>query len=102
MKVSSIALILTIGSIDAAVGFSFSRSNANRGASTCLMMSAEKPRVVVTGLGVISGCGVTAESFFESCVGGQISLARVAWFDTQHFLCQRALEVPDDMFDPKA
>lgn len=102
MKVSSIALILTIGSIDAAVGFSFSRSNANRGASTCLMMSAEKPRVVVTGLGVISGCGVTAESFFESCVEGKSSLAKVTRFDAQHFPCQIASEVPDDMFDPKA
>mmetsp|Transcript_31814 Transcript_31814/g.36757 ORF Transcript_31814/g.36757 Transcript_31814/m.36757 type:complete len:203 (+) Transcript_31814:65-673(+) len=101
MKVSSIALILTIGSIDAAVGFSFSKNNANRGASTCLMMSAEKPRVVVTGLGVISGCGVTADSFFESCVEGKSSLAKVTRFDAQHFPCQIASEVPDDMFDPK-
>jgi 3-oxoacyl-[acyl-carrier-protein] synthase II len=77
----------------------FSLKNAARqSASTALHMSAEKRRVVVTGLGVISGCGIGSTDFFNSCVEGKSSLARVKRFDIQHYPCQIASEVPEHMF----
>jgi 3-oxoacyl-[acyl-carrier-protein] synthase II len=62
--------------------------------------SSEKPRVVVTGLGVISGCGIGADDFFQACLDGKSSLNKVQRFDVQHYPCQIASEVPDSMFDP--
>lgn len=64
--------------------------------------SSEKPRVVVTGLGVISGCGIGADDFFQACLDGKSSLNKVQRFDVQHYPCQIASEVPDSMFDPAA
>jgi 3-oxoacyl-[acyl-carrier-protein] synthase II len=67
--------------------------------STALHMSSQdKRRVVVTGLGVISGCGIGSTDFFNSCVEGKSSLARVKRFDITHYPCQIASEVPEDMF----
>jgi 3-oxoacyl-[acyl-carrier-protein] synthase II len=63
-------------------------------------MAADKERVVVTGLGVISGCGIGSGDFFDACVEGRSSLAKVRRFDISHYPCQIASEVPDDMFDP--
>jgi 3-oxoacyl-[acyl-carrier-protein] synthase II len=62
--------------------------------------SSNKRRVVVTGLGVISGCGIGATDFFDACLAGKSSLGRVQRFDIQHYPCQIASEVPDSMFDP--
>ena len=55
-------------------------------------------RVVVTGLGVISGCGIGHEAFFQNCLDGKSSLRKVERFDSTHYPCQIASEVPDDMF----
>ena len=52
----------------------------------------------MTGLGVISGCGIGADDFFEACCDGKSSLGRVQRFDPEHYPCQIASEVPDDMF----
>jgi Beta-ketoacyl synthase, N-terminal domain len=60
----------------------------------------KKPRVVVTGLGVISGCGIGATDFFQACCDGVSSLRKVQRFDVQHYPCQIASEVPDELFDP--
>jgi len=57
-------------------------------------------RVVVTGLGVVSGCGVGQEDFFQACIEGKSSLAKVQRFDIDNYPCQIASEVPDDIFDP--
>jgi 3-oxoacyl-[acyl-carrier-protein] synthase II len=62
---------------------------------------SDKTRVVVTGLGVISGCGIGHDDFFQACVDGKSSLDRVKRFDPTYYPCQIASEVPDDMFDPK-
>lgn len=62
--------------------------------------SSEKHRVVVTGLGVISGCGIGHEAFFNACVEGKSSLATVKRFDASAYPCSIASEVPDEMFDP--
>jgi len=68
--------------------------------STELSMAAneKKRRVVVTGLGVISGCGIGATDFFNACVEGKSSLAKVQRFDITHYPCQIASEVPESMF----
>jgi 3-oxoacyl-(acyl-carrier-protein) synthase len=77
----------------------FSLKNAARqSASTALHMSDVKRRVVVTGLGVISGCGIGSTDFFNSCVEGKSSLARVKRFDITHYPCQIASEVSEEMF----
>jgi len=64
------------------------------------MSGKEKSRVVVTGLGVISGCGIGASDFFESCLEGRSSIATVKRFDASKYPCSIVSEVPDEMFDP--
>lgn len=62
--------------------------------------NSDEKRVVVTGLGVISGCGIGAESFFQACLDGKSSIRRVQRFDVSYMPCQIASEVPEEMFDP--
>jgi len=69
--------------------------------NTKLQMASEKPRVVVTGLGVVSGCGVGHEDFFQACIDGKSSIDTVKRFDASAYTCKIASEVPDEMFDPK-
>ena len=57
-------------------------------------------RVVVTGLGVISGCGIGHEDFFNACLEGKSSIDRVKRFDISNMPCQIGSEVPDEMFSP--
>jgi 3-oxoacyl-[acyl-carrier-protein] synthase II len=52
----------------------------------------------VTGLGVISGCGIGADDFFQACLDGKSSLDVVKRFDISAYPCQIASEVPDEMF----
>lgn len=59
------------------------------------MAVTEKRRVVVTGLGVISGCGSNPHDFFQACLDGTSSLARVQRFDASAYSCQIASEVLD-------
>ena len=61
---------------------------------------SDEIRVVVTGLGVVNGCGVGHEDFFEACLNGKSSVDKVQRFDVSHMPCQIASEVPDDMFNP--
>mmetsp|Transcript_23835 Transcript_23835/g.33322 ORF Transcript_23835/g.33322 Transcript_23835/m.33322 type:complete len:461 (-) Transcript_23835:154-1536(-) len=70
-------------------------------ASRTTELFAEKPRVVVTGLGVISGCGIGHEDFFQSCIDGKSSLDTVKRFDATNYPCTIASEVPDEMFVAK-
>ncbi|KAL3938190.1 MAG: hypothetical protein SGARI_001845, partial [Bacillariaceae sp.] len=58
-------------------------------------------RVVVTGLGVVNGCGVGHEDFFKACLEGKSSIDHVKRFDISHMPCQIGSEVPDEIFDPK-
>nr|UAD82339.1 3-oxoacyl-[acyl-carrier-protein] synthase 2 [Chaetoceros muellerii] len=74
-----------------------------RSASSNTQLHATKPdeqRVVVTGLGVISGCGIGHEDFFQSCIDGKSSIGKVTRFDASAYTCQIGSEVPDHMFDP--
>jgi 3-oxoacyl-[acyl-carrier-protein] synthase II len=68
--------------------------------TTTTQLDAEKKRVVVTGLGVISGCGIGHETFFQNVVDGKSSLRTVTRFDPTNYPCQIGSEVPDEMFDP--
>lgn len=60
---------------------------------------SDEERVVVTGLGVVSGCGIGHEDFFQSCIDGKSSIEKVTRFDASAYPCQIGSEVPDDMFD---
>eukprot|EP00522_Entomoneis_paludosa_P017198 CAMPEP_0172442962 /NCGR_PEP_ID=MMETSP1065-20121228/3287_1 /TAXON_ID=265537 /ORGANISM="Amphiprora paludosa, Strain CCMP125" /LENGTH=463 /DNA_ID=CAMNT_0013193011 /DNA_START=160 /DNA_END=1551 /DNA_ORIENTATION=- len=63
--------------------------------------SDDATRVVVTGMGVISGCGIGAKDFFDACLEGKSSIDKVKRFDVTYMPCQIASEVPDEMFDEK-
>lgn len=80
-----------------------SRALGQRAAVTTLRMSAkeDRERVVVTGLGVISGCGIGHEDFFQACLDGKSSIRKVQRFDVTHYPCQIGSEVPDELFEPK-
>ena len=58
-------------------------------------------RVVVTGIGPVSGCGVGADAFFEALVNGETSIGPVTEsFDASEYPCQIASEVRADQFNP--
>ena len=91
---------LSVVNVDAFRSPTFSSASA-RSSSNELMMSAErKRRVVVTGLGVINGCGVNHNDFFQNCIDGKSSLRKVTRFDASNYSCSIASEVPAEMFDP--
>ena len=62
--------------------------------------SSDQDRVVVTGLGVISGCGVTPLTFFQSCCQGQSSINTISRFDISNYPCKIGSQVPDTLFNP--
>lgn len=95
MKLTDLLIFLTLSQASA---FSAVRP-PSRSKTTQLHMTADsKPRVVVTGLGVISGCGIGHEDFFQACLDGKSSLGKVQRFDISHYPCQIASEVPESMF----
>ena len=97
---NSIFLLAAALAADRSHAFSIpSATNHARAWKTQLFME-EKTRVVVTGLGVVSGCGMGHEDFFQACIDGTSSVAKVKRFDTSFYPCQIASEVPDDMFAP--
>jgi 3-oxoacyl-(acyl-carrier-protein) synthase len=103
MNFTTVLLVAIWGT---AHGFAFiqghGESRSPSVSSTLLNMASEESRrVVVTGLGVVSGCGIGHEDFFNACLEGKSSIARVKRFDISHMPCQIGSEVPDEMFDPK-
>ena len=63
------------------------------------------PRVVVTGLGVVTALGHDVDSFWAGIVGGRNGIERVTLFDPAHYPCQIGAEVrgfdPTRHMDPK-
>jgi 3-oxoacyl-[acyl-carrier-protein] synthase II len=55
-------------------------------------------RVVITGIGLICGVGVTTGSVWQALLAGKSGVDRIAGFDASAFACQIAAEVRD--FDP--
>ncbi|KAL3760885.1 hypothetical protein ACHAWU_009564 [Discostella pseudostelligera] len=92
--------ILVVIGISTANAFSLRTHSTTARAATTTQLNAEKKRVVVTGLGVISGCGIGHETFFQNVVDGKSSLRTVTRFDATNYPCQIGSEVPDEMFDP--
>eukprot|EP00529_Nitzschia_sp_RCC80_P022711 CAMPEP_0113511964 /NCGR_PEP_ID=MMETSP0014_2-20120614/39066_1 /TAXON_ID=2857 /ORGANISM="Nitzschia sp." /LENGTH=496 /DNA_ID=CAMNT_0000408249 /DNA_START=130 /DNA_END=1620 /DNA_ORIENTATION=- /assembly_acc=CAM_ASM_000159 len=60
----------------------------------------EKRRVVVTGLGVVNGCGIGHEEFFQACLDGKSSIDRVERFDISHMPCTIGSEIKPEQFSP--
>ena len=101
MRFGSPTLLLVYTAATAHAFSSTSIRTASRSVATTTQLAAEKKRVVVTGLGVISGCGIGHKDFFQNVSDGKSSLGKVTRFDVTHFPCQIGSEVPDDMFVPK-
>src|SRR5580658_7194091 len=52
------------------------------------------PRVVVTGIGIVSPLGIGAAAYWSALTAGQIGIKRLTLFDTAGFPCQIGGEVP--------
>ena len=76
------------------------QQSTSRSTSLSATTKPDAERVVLTGLGVVSGCGIGHENFFQSCIDGKSSLGPVTRFDASNYPCKIGSEVPDDMFDP--
>lgn len=55
--------------------------------------------IVVTGIGIISACGVGRESFWKSCLSGKTGIAPIQSFDTSAYSSHLGAEIRD--FNPK-
>jgi 3-oxoacyl-[acyl-carrier-protein] synthase II len=56
------------------------------------------PRIVVTGLGVVTSLGFEVETFWANILAGRNGIARVTQFDVTDYACKIGAEVID--FDP--
>jgi 3-oxoacyl-(acyl-carrier-protein) synthase len=97
---NSICLLAVALAGDYGHAFSVGISTNHARASKTQLFMSEKTRVVVTGLGVVSGCGMGHEAFFQACIDGTSSVSTVKRFDASFYPCQIASEVPDEMFNP--
>lgn len=57
------------------------------------MSAAGEKKVVVTGLGVVSGVGTGVAEFWEGLLAGESSINRIERFDPAPFKCQIGSEV---------
>lgn len=68
-------------------------------------MSNPRRKVVVTGLGVITSLGCTAESYWEALLAGRSGIKKVTLFDIADYPCQIGGEITDfdatQFMDPK-
>jgi len=89
--------------VAAAVGLSLGgpavrRTHAPERATMPSMAAAEAPKIVVTGLGVVSALG-SGDEFWDSLLAGKCGIDQVTAFDATGFPTTIAAEVKD--FDPK-
>ncbi len=56
---------------------------------------AQRPRVVITGVGAVAPNGIGNEAFWQSLIQGRSGIRRITHFDASRFPCQIAGEVPD-------
>jgi len=55
---------------------------------------AEKPKIVVTGIGVVSACG-SKDEFWDNLIGGSSGLGQIGAFDASRFPCTIGGECSD-------
>ncbi|MGF1452616.1 MAG: beta-ketoacyl-ACP synthase II [Opitutales bacterium] len=60
--------------------------------------SADRPRVVITGLGVVHALGEGAEPFWQNILAGKSGISRITKFDTGDYTCKVASSLHD--FEP--
>src|SRR5262249_49372363 len=70
------------------------RTRYAAGAST-LVSSERMPRVVVTGVGVITPIGIGRQRFWSAVLAGTSAVAEVTSFDTSRYKVHRGCEVRD-------
>jgi 3-oxoacyl-[acyl-carrier-protein] synthase II len=80
------------------LAFSAGGPNLSTQRSSTELYLSDKERVVVTGLGVVNGCGIGHEEFFQACLDGKSSVDTVKRFDASAMPCKIASEIPDEMF----
>ncbi|HSF29510.1 MAG TPA: beta-ketoacyl-[acyl-carrier-protein] synthase family protein [Candidatus Tectomicrobia bacterium] len=56
---------------------------------------AQKPRVVITGLGAIAPNGIGKDAYWEGLLKGRSGIRRITHFDASQFPCQIAGEIAD-------
>jgi 3-oxoacyl-[acyl-carrier-protein] synthase II len=56
------------------------------------------PRIVITGMGLVTALGSDAETFFGNLLEGKSGISRLTRFDTTNYNCKVAGEIPS--FDP--
>jgi len=102
MKFTAQSLLLILVAIGSTAAFAPAKSQNAAKFSTALNMAAvdDGKRVVVTGLGVVSGCGIGHDDFFQACLDGKSSIGQVTRFDAKNYPCTIGSEVTDTMFDP--
>jgi len=61
--------------------------------SSVEMLADSKRKVVVTGIGIISGNGLNINDFWQSCLDGKSSIHRIEKFDTSDLGCKIGSEV---------
>src|SRR5262245_16637321 len=64
-------------------------------------MPTPRRRVVITGLGPITGFGVGIDPLWAALCEGRSAIRRIARFDASGFPCQIGAELPDNRFDLK-
>jgi 3-oxoacyl-[acyl-carrier-protein] synthase II len=81
--------------------FSLSGPKSTPKTSSTQLYMSDKPRVVVTGLGAVNGCGIGHEDFFKACLEGKSSIDQVKRFDISAMPCTIGSEITDEMFNAK-
>ncbi len=61
---------------------------------------AEMPRVVITGVGVVSPVGIGKDAFWNSLLAGRSGIGNLKAFSGEHLPCRLAAEIEN--FDPSA
>jgi 3-oxoacyl-[acyl-carrier-protein] synthase II len=109
MKIATSLLFCTtfaVQNVSTVSAFSITNTRASKATTTATTTKLgatkddESIRVVVTGLGVVNGCGVGHEDFFNACLEGESSVRNVQRFDISKMPCTIGSEVPDEIFDP--
>lgn len=60
-----------------------------------------RPRILCTGLGVVSAAGIGVKDFWENILKGENNAATVTAFDPKDMACTVAYEIRSEAFDPK-